>query len=225
MLERVAGHDVARRIDRGVGVFQHLGEQVPARGGKPVPGAAVLRREQPEDQRQHEAGEELHPAVEPQVVGPQPPEQTDDAEQDQRPEQRLAHLGVDPLLDDIRQDRHERDRHRQAIPEQPGVVRIPVVVGRAEAGQEHAEEKHARGQVAAEILQAHRADQDERQIGDHVPEIRDAEQRLLVGELVVICGCGIGGTNSRPSSEIAARPNRNTSGWERIAPLSPISLP
>ena len=138
-----------RRIDRRVEVLQQLGEQIPARGGEPVPGAAVLRREQPEHQRQHHAGKELHPAVEPQVVGPQPDQQAHDAERDQRPEQQPC-----------RPARRSAPRSRSARiamnanasaggPRTARVVRIPVVVGRAEAGQEHAEKEHAGRQVAA----------------------------------------------------------------------------
>jgi hypothetical protein len=97
-----------------------------------------------------------------------------------------AHLGIDPFLDDVGQDRHEGDRHRQAIPEQTGVIRIPVVVGRAEAGQKHADEKHTRRQVAAKKPQAQRADPNERQVGNDVPKIRDAQQRLPVGKLVIV---------------------------------------
>ena len=176
MLERVAAHQMSgRRVDRGVEVLEQLGHDVEARRGEPVHRSGEFRRKQPEHQRQHHAGKELHPGVEPQVVSLEPDQQADDAEQDQRPQQHPADALVDPLLDHVGERRHERDRHRQTVPEQADVVRPPVVIGRAEAGQEHAEEERAGGKIAAHAIEPHRADQDERQVRHHVPEVRDAE--------------------------------------------------
>ena len=45
----------------------------------------------------------------------------------------IHHLG--------RQQRHERDHHRQPIPEQPLVVRRQVIVGGADGGQHHTDEE------------------------------------------------------------------------------------
>jgi len=47
-------------------------------------------------------------------------------------------VGRKPVAREYREQRHEHNRHRQAIPYQTRVVRRPMIIGRAERGEEHA---------------------------------------------------------------------------------------
>jgi hypothetical protein len=60
-----------------------------------------------------------------------------------------------------------------------------VVVSRAESGQEYPKEKNDDWRIAPKLPQPHDADRDEGKIRNDVPEIRYAQQRTLVGELVI----------------------------------------
>ena len=80
---------------------------------------------------------------------------------------------------------HEGERHRQPVPEQSVVVRVPVIVGWAEASQKNAEEKNEPCSVATKLPQAHGTDHDKGKIWNDIPEIRDAEQSALICKLVI----------------------------------------
>ncbi len=166
-------------------MLEQLRQNIKTGGDEPEIRFVVFRRKQAEHQRDGDAGKELHPRVKPQIVEAHPDQQADDAERHQRPEQQLAGARIDPFLDHIGEDRHERKRHWQAIPEQTPVARRPMVIGRSEAGQEYAEKEDAGGQAAAHMHEAERTNQNERQVGHHAPEMRNAEQRPLIGEAMV----------------------------------------
>jgi len=86
VLDRMTAHDAERRVDRRVGMLEKLGQNIEACGDEPEIGCGVFRRQQPEHQRHGDAGKELHPRVEPQIVEAHPDQQAYDAERHQRPE-------------------------------------------------------------------------------------------------------------------------------------------
>ena len=86
-------------------------------------------------------------AVGPEVAGPprlgdMPVERAQEARQTSRGHRSAgARPPADALADHARQQRHEREGHRQAIPEERPVVRVPVVVAGAGGRQGHAGEE------------------------------------------------------------------------------------
>jgi hypothetical protein len=60
-----------------------------------------------------------------------------------------------------------------------------MIVRRPEAGQEYSEEDHEGRRIAMKPPQPRRPDRNERQIGDDILEVRNAEQSTLVGEMVI----------------------------------------
>jgi len=101
------------------------------------------------------------------------------------------------LGDERGEEAHERDAHREAVPDEGRVVRVQVVVGRAEPHQRRAAEHRGPGPrrrrgLAVHEREAHQADDHERQVGGDVPEVRDAEQAPLVGEVVIGARLGDG---------------------------------
>src|SRR5215831_16945004 len=100
-----------------------------------------VRRVQQKEQYHGKPREELHPEIEPQVIRPAPEPQTEYAEGERRPQQNGSNSGIDALADDKSEDCSEAQRHRQPIPEQSIVARMPVIIGRADAGQENSQKE------------------------------------------------------------------------------------
>ena len=116
--------------------------------------ARVAGREEDEDQEQREQRTELRDRARAQVAVAArlrhvPVDHAANTENDQR--QKQAHTGpqVDSLGDDRRDERHEADRHRDAVPHERVVVGAQVIPRGAEGRQRDADEKCEAGPAFA----------------------------------------------------------------------------
>ncbi|MGC4053789.1 MAG: hypothetical protein QM757_31765 [Paludibaculum sp.] len=66
--------------------------------------------------RQGQHREELNGAVEPQIAGESPVQHGEDAQCDERQKQQSAQTQADSFANRDRQQRHEGQRHRKAVP-------------------------------------------------------------------------------------------------------------
>ena len=92
------------------------------------------------------------------------------------------------IRDDRREERHERDRHRHAVPDERPSRWLKVVVRGTERDERHARAENdvvgaqlSRGQ-ARQSYEAQHADHEKRQVREHVPGIGDARHIARVGE-------------------------------------------
>src|SRR5580704_12776174 len=87
---------------------------------------------------------------------------------------------------DVSLSRWSRRRTRSSSPRRGWVLGVPFLTRRTcRVPAKQPRKQHNGCCVATNPQQAYSADCDERQIRDHVPEIRYAEQFTLVGELMV----------------------------------------
>ncbi|MGY3266592.1 hypothetical protein ACVWZN_002665 [Lysobacter sp. HA35] len=103
----------------------------------------------------------------------------------------MTHVVDHALVEQQCEERHEGDRHRQSVRDQRRVRRRPVIRAGTEGhrGDADAQRDVARTRpINREVAHAHQpvhTDQQERQVREHVPEVRDARDRAGVGEVVV----------------------------------------
>ena len=81
---------------------------------------------------------------------------------------------------------YAQHRHRQPVPEQGLIIWVEVVVARAKTSQENAEEKQHGCWGTTKLPKSCGTDTDEGNIRDHVPEMRYAEERALISEVMII---------------------------------------
>ena len=86
----------ANRINRMVIELQQLGERIKRCSDNPIRCAGIFRRVELEDQR--EKRKKLCPGIEPQIVGPAPQQETENAYCQQRPQQQSSRPRIHALL-------------------------------------------------------------------------------------------------------------------------------
>lgn len=93
---------------------------------------------------------------------------------------------IHTLLDRRGKDSHKADRHRQTVPEESLITWFKVIVSRAETSQKNAEEEQHGCLRTTELPQPYGTYAEERNVRDHVTEMGYAEERALIGEVVII---------------------------------------
>ena len=219
VLEGMAACPVADSIDFAVERFQDFGSPVGRRDGEYDAAVRIAGTVQRRDDEDHRDRSELHRHVGAQVLhpgerAPSPVGHAGDAEEHQRHEEKIPGAHADPLAHDRGKQRHESDRHRQAVPHQACVVRGQVVIRRADAGQRYAGEEHpvgphllprtealraACGALAPQKREAKGPDEQECQVGEGIGGVLDREQPARVGEAVVVLGLHQRGREDAPA--------------------------
>ena len=110
---------------------------------------------------------------------------------------------MDALHNDCRDHCHEHHRHRQPVPHQPRIVGMKVIIRRTKRSeQDSGKYDHIRPAFALMhegecLLPTCRREQEDnspktndrkRQVGDDIPEIRNAEKTSFIGEMMVALG-------------------------------------
>ncbi len=113
----------------------------------------------------------------------------------ERQEKPGTDCGADVLADEDGQEGHERDRHRQPIPDQAVVGRSEVIVARAKGHQDGPEEECEIGRAQrrkntgrgprAHHEEARQADRKKGEVRYNIPEVWNAEDGALIGEGVI----------------------------------------
>src|SRR6266436_1315433 len=91
------------------------------------------------------------------------------------------------LAEESDEQAHEGDRDEQPVPDERRVPGVPMVIARAHAHESDAREERDPGGPASQLVpkakpEPRDSDQKKRDIGDDVPEIRNAEKSAAVGE-------------------------------------------
>jgi hypothetical protein len=200
VLQRVAADQLARRFEDWC-----IGQLQPLRGGIRREAEGDVRRVaattgvEPQNQDHQRQRPELHDEIRPQIsrvmqLGPVPVDDTRRARGEQRDEQGTRRLAAHAFGQERREQPHEADRHRQAIPEQSCIVGCEVEVRGADARHRDTREERAiRPRVP--VVRQHPgpapagdgdepgdADNRERNIRQDVEAVRHTEKRPVVGE-------------------------------------------
>src|SRR6266545_97620 len=143
VLEAVAAHALAEREDPAVQRFEELGHPVNQQHRQQVAAASVARGGKPEQERDGERREELDERVRAQVAPTRglarvPVHDAAEACGRERQQEGEPRRHIDALRDHRGQHSHEDQGHRQPIPDEPGIVRGPVVVGGSQARERDA---------------------------------------------------------------------------------------
>ena len=147
MLQRVAAHDVAGGENGFVGGFENLGESVESERDAQVRRPRIARRKKHDEQQHDEKGTELRESVGAQIfvaarLRDVPIDHAGCAEDDERNEQPDSELHADALSQRRRHKGNEADCHGNAVPNEGVIVRVEVVITRAESRERDANEKH-----------------------------------------------------------------------------------
>jgi hypothetical protein len=202
MLQGVAGERVEQRSNRVVVEFGELGHDIdrqrPAerpRSARGAPWISLPERDQQDRQPlQQQVGTQVAGAGQ---VGDAPPGDAGDG--GERQQHRIA--AAVPALHVAQhagQQAAAGQRDRQPVPHQARIVRCQVVPGRAQRGEEQADqEQPVAGPAVAEVRvlaprgeaqPAPEGDQRKADVGCHVAKMRHAPEQRLVGEVVVAVG-------------------------------------
>ncbi len=176
VFERVSANESASGQDLPIECFQELGGDVYGEYRVDRPGARVARWKQDCDEEQDHGGITLQYSVRKYVAhsspfGAAPVDHRGRADEQHRHKQSEAGAHTDAIDHLSCNERHERDRHRQAIPEEPLVVRRQMVVARPERSQRHANKENrigpalTRGLESRARVERHDSGQSPRQSG------------------------------------------------------------
>src|SRR5262249_2106070 len=106
-------------------------------------------------------------------------------DRERRPQENRSDPRVHPLLDDESENCRETQGHGEPVPKKGVVVWIPVIVGRTDAGKKNAKEEDNSCGMVPESPQPSGSARKKGEVRDNVPEVGDAEDGSLVGELMV----------------------------------------
>lgn len=200
VLDRVSGHEVSGGSeDLAVEALGELGQNVISDDVPEHGRMAVARAIEQQNRRQRDHRIELHQRVKAQISDAgkfaAPPDfYAEDTQCEKRREQQQAHARVNAFRDCRAEDAHEEECHWETIPKQRGVVRGPMIVAAAESDEDRgAGDDQPRPAVAALIPFRRGPDADtvdpgenERKVGENVPEEWYAPPLALVGKVVIL---------------------------------------
>ena len=204
VLEGVAAPRPGQLVKRAVEQLTDLGNPIERPGQEEHPPERVACSEERNDERNHQHRIELHDQIETQVslsrqFCPVPPQDTEDPHQNSWCKQSSARASADKLGEDDHEERREQKAENQPVPNQGRVAGRCVVVGRSKASKKFAEEECEVGSSFPALAKGRRlggpahqphtagqADNRERKIRDDVPEMWNAGEVPLIGEVVIL---------------------------------------
>lgn len=146
MLEAVSADDPPEIVNWPIERLGNFRADVKKQNEYIIATARVFRRKKPEQQWNKEDGKKLDERVGAQIalpalLGKIPIQHAEQTREQQRREKFHGRADADSFRDQRRDQTHEANRHRQAIPDEAMIVRREMISAGAEADQSRAQEK------------------------------------------------------------------------------------
>jgi len=200
VLQGVSANNVADRKYLAVGFLENFRKDVESDDHCKVEAARISRRKE-QCQQQDQDGIDLHCGVDAQIAlsaqfTGAPVENAGNAKTFEHGEESKSYAHSDALGDDGREQRHEDDHDRNAIPYEAGIVGSKVIVARAERGEDERREHHKVKPALSTIREFDGARTEERnespdsddcewEVRNDVAEVWNSEPGAVVGEVVI----------------------------------------